>query len=300
MAMIIVLIVATLLCTVYLVTRKNGKTNGWQIAWLIVCAVWGIVSGATDTEKWNYTEVTHWVVQGEVTSGPTKNLIFYVIAQAAVVLILSYLAGRILNAIVRSIIARGQRTPLPNGEVRRTGGLFTPVCYYCNRPKSFWNDYPSKICGQRICRDCLKALNFDSLDTETALAAFQGDPPFETADDVIALLESRLGKDKVAERRLAVEEERAATPKPPRTGLHVLQIIGSVYCLFCAAVWLTLLALAMLDKGPIARSEVKPGRLAIFVGLLVVLLVLGILGVRGFVRWKREQAAVNRAPSLRH
>ena len=38
------LAIATALCTVYLVTRKDEKSNPWQIGWIAVCVIWGIIS----------------------------------------------------------------------------------------------------------------------------------------------------------------------------------------------------------------------------------------------------------------
>ncbi len=185
------LAVATVFCTIYLVVRKDEKTNAWQIAWIAVCVVWGIVSSAMDPSQWNYSETTNWAIRGPITRGPGTQLFTYFLAQVLLLLALSYLAGRILNAVVRSILATGQRSDLPNGEKRRPSLPFRPTCYCCNQRKSFWTGYPSKICGQRICFDCLKALDWDSLSTQLHLAAFEGKPPFRTADDVIDYLKKR-------------------------------------------------------------------------------------------------------------
>ena len=82
--------------------------------------------------------------------------------------------------------------PLESGEKRKTGSPMHPVCYCCNQPKSLTKDYPSKICGQRICFDCLKELGFNELfSSDERLAAFEGKEPFHTADDVIAELRRR-------------------------------------------------------------------------------------------------------------
>lgn len=189
--MLIFFLIATALCTVYLVTRKDEKTNIWQIGWIAVCAIWGIVSCAVDPSQWNYSETTYWAIRGPITRGPGTQLFTYFLAQVAILLVLSYLAGRILNAVVRSIIASRQRSALPNGEKRLPSLPFRPTCYCCNQRKSFWTAYPSKICGQRICFDCLKELNWDGMDTKFHLDAREGRPPFYTADDVIAELRRR-------------------------------------------------------------------------------------------------------------
>ena len=291
--MIVFLCVAIVFCTLYLVTHRVEKVNGWQIAWIAVCLGWAGAACGMNTGEWNYSETTQWMIRGPITRGPGFHLVAYFAAQAAILLVLSYLAGRILNAILRTFIARGRRTPLPNGEKRKPDLPFCPTCYCCNERKSFWHDYPSKICGERICFDCLKALNFDSLSTELHLAAFGGLPPFNTADDVIAMLKRRQGDGEFEERRRKVLAEKAlaekaAPPKPPRTGLHILQLIGSVYCLLAAA---ALLAGSLIGMKSKAQAQVLPGRVAIVIGLFAVLVILGILGIRGYAKWKREQAA---------
>ena len=185
------LAIATALCTVYLVTRKNEKSNPWQIGWIAVCVIWGIISCAMDPSQWNYSETTNWAIRGPITRGPATQLFTYFLAEVAILLVLSYLIGRILNAVVRNIIAKGQRSALPNGEKRLPDLPFRPTCYCCNQRKSFWTGYPSRICGQRICFDCLKELNWDGMSIDFRTAAREGKPPFKTADDVIAELRRR-------------------------------------------------------------------------------------------------------------
>ena len=295
--MIIFYIAATILCTLFLVSRRGKSTNGWQIAWLVVCALGGAVASSMNSSEWNYTKTTQWMIRGPITTGPGEHLFTYFLAQVMLLLIVSYLLGRILNSIVRSIIARGQRSPLPNGEKRKTSLPFKPVCYCCNERKSFWSDYPSKICGQRICFDCLKALNFDSLGSELKSAAFEGLPPFNTADDVINECKKRLGTDSFSERLQTVLDEKGPAPKPPRTALHVLQIIGSVYCLVAAV---GLVIGSAIAAGRSGMAEIPAGRVALIIGLTVLLLILGILGIRGFSKWRKERAAARQAENSRN
>lgn len=187
-------IIAVILCTLYLATRKEEKYNIWQILWVIVSFFGGIVSAVANKNDWNKTTVTHWVVQGPVVSSPERNLVFYILAWAMLCMVITYVLSRGLNAVIGSVQAKSERDskPLVHGEKRRKGTLLNPVCYCCNKPKSIWNGYPSKICGQRICFDCLKELEFDSLfNTDEHLAAYAGKAPFLTADDVIAELRRR-------------------------------------------------------------------------------------------------------------
>lgn len=186
--------IATAFCTVWLVTRKDEK--GFiplQVAWILTAVIHGIIDCTVNPENWDKTTVTHWAVQGKVVSNPERNLIFYAIASVAVILIISYIAARILNAMIRSVLAPFFRSSLPGGEKRKVGLPFRPVCYCCNERKSFFNDFPSRICGQRICFDCLKALDFDSLPTSKKLAAYGHKAPYTSADDVIAELKQRKG-----------------------------------------------------------------------------------------------------------
>ena len=188
----IIYIIATALCTLYLVTKKDEKDNVWQILWIVVCAAGAVFSATVNESEWNKTTVTHWVIQGRVESGPIRNLVFFIVAQALLFMVVSYFLSRLLNAIIRSFRARSERQPLESGEKRKTGSPMHPVCYCCNQPKSLTKDYPSKICGQRICFDCLKELGFNELfSSDERLAAFEGKEPFYTADDVIAELRRR-------------------------------------------------------------------------------------------------------------
>ena len=192
----IIYLIATILCTLYLVTKQDEKYNIWQILWIVVCGVGAVFSANANKSEWNKTTVTHWVIQGPIESGPFRNMVFYIIASMLLFMIVSYLLSRILNSIIRSIRASSERQPLESGEERKKGTPLHPVCYCCNQPKSIMHDYPSKICGQRICFDCLKELGFKELfNTEEALAAYEGKAPFHTADDVINELRRRKGAE---------------------------------------------------------------------------------------------------------
>ena len=189
----VIIIAGTVLCTLFLVTRKEKqKYNVWQILWLAACGIGAVIATTRNEGEWNRTIVTYWAVGGRKESGPFENVIVYGLAQMLVFTIFSYLFSRILNAIIRRIRARFSRNPLPNGEKRRTGTPLRPVCYCCNQPKSRMNGYPSRICGQKICFDCLKRLGFNELfDTDTRLAAYEGREPFHSADDVLEELRRR-------------------------------------------------------------------------------------------------------------
>ena len=191
----IIIAIATVFCTLFLVTRRGEKANAWTIPWVAVCVIGGIIATGGSRSEWDKTTVEHWAVQGIVISGPEKNMVFYLIAQIALYLIASYLLSRILNAVIRVIRAKTDRTPREDGQKRRVGTPLHPVCYCCNQPKSAMKDYPSRICGERICFDCLKKLRFKELfDTQLQLAAYGGKDPFRTADDVLNELRRRGGE----------------------------------------------------------------------------------------------------------
>jgi len=65
-----------------------------------------------------------------------------------------------------------------------------PKCYYCKENKSFYTRFPSKICKERICVDCLKELGFKKFFSfEERMDAFKGN--FSNVDEVINLLKER-------------------------------------------------------------------------------------------------------------
>lgn len=49
----IIYIIATVLCTLYLVTKKDEKYNVWQILWIVVCAAGAVFSATVNESEWN-------------------------------------------------------------------------------------------------------------------------------------------------------------------------------------------------------------------------------------------------------
>jgi len=167
------------------VKASTGKRTG--LIPLAICVPMGLIYTVANPDQWNYTDVTHWTVGGAFTAGPTTNFLTTLVVSVLLFAAASYVVANIVVHFAKNAKLRRANADTP----KATLSPFTAVCYNCHQPKSTWSAYPSKICGVRICSDCLKQLGFDRLSTQDALDAFSGEGRFNSADEVIAELRRR-------------------------------------------------------------------------------------------------------------
>jgi glycerol uptake facilitator-like aquaporin len=94
-------------CLVFMFAAQiDKKSKKREILWIIIiaiCAFAGAVSGAMlDPSSWNYTETTHWVVQGTVTHGPMYNFIMDVVITR--MLLLNVLTTAFISRLTINVI----------------------------------------------------------------------------------------------------------------------------------------------------------------------------------------------------
>lgn len=150
----------------------------------IICIVFGAIFTINNPDTWNFTRTTHWVMSGTQTDGPVFNFFIALIGSSLLFRAVSYSIALIIIKKVKNVTLRKRA----QHKRKISFSPFKSVCYYCDKYKS---NFPSRICGVKICCDCLKELGFDKLSTNDCLDAYSGEGRFNSVDEVITELKIR-------------------------------------------------------------------------------------------------------------
>jgi hypothetical protein len=248
------------------IDSKIKKTNEREILWFVVIGVCsltgGVFSAIQDPASWNFTKITHWAVRGAITNRPVYYFIIHVGAIALLDAVTSYVAGSIIVNILKSV----KYKKLRRHRLRRWHMPFMPECYCCRKNKSFWTAYPSKICSEKICSQCLAELEFDRLfSIDERCEAYSGSGKFSCADDVIDELRKRKSYNQISNKeRQFIEGTGQATEMPDANPLYPNKRKG-------LAIVLWLLGFGFLNIHNFYLSRIKIGllRLVVFIAVEV-------------------------------